>query len=582
LRFSLKDKFSTESNGKVLFADERARALLADKLPQLAAPDRGDWQLVKHNASRTVYRGQVNGCWIYLKHYHSRTIVHQVGRLLGISDAKTEMRFRRLLTAGGVPTVNALAASCSMGSEWLATLAVEPAEPAHDWHLRHLQMGQAGQRRIRKTIINLARIVADMHAAGVIHGDLHAGNILIRTDTAQPECVLTDLHRMRRLPWVSRRARAKNLAQLLHDRIEFTTASQRLLFLKHYLAASGVGGTLRGWQLIIDQLAERHRRRLYRQRARRVFGNNRYFQRIRLPGGWSGHVVLASKRRLASSRAALLEFRAADWAEALARPDGLLSGQVTKIVKDSKSGLILRRKLIVGPHELDVMVKRRRRKKRWKVLLDCFRQAKSIRAFKLGHSLLERRIPTPLPLAALQRRIGPVLLDSILITEAHDGRNLERFLNEWLADTDKQENPLPADQRRQLAQQVLWHIGRLLQRLHDNNFKHRDLKSTNMLVDWAPGKVPEILLVDMDGLQQVPWLTMRRRFQALMRLNVSLLRCRAVNRAGQLRMLLGYLKRSGVGNLDFKPYWRMLENWSSKKLHEQIRSRRKRQKAKRR
>jgi hypothetical protein len=67
-----------------------------------------------------------------------------------------------------------------------------------------------------------------------------------------------------------------------------------------------------------------------------------------------------------------------------------------------------------------------------------------------------------------------------------------------------------------------------------------------------------------------------------MRLNVSLLACPTVNHAGRLRMLLGYLRRPGCGRLDFKPYWRVLEAWSHRKIEEQIRSRRKRQKAARR
>jgi hypothetical protein len=67
-----------------------------------------------------------------------------------------------------------------------------------------------------------------------------------------------------------------------------------------------------------------------------------------------------------------------------------------------------------------------------------------------------------------------------------------------------------------------------------------------------------------------------------MRLNVSLLACPTVNQAGRLRMLLGYLRRPGCGRIDFKPYWRVLEEWSQKKIRRQIRSRRKRQKAARR
>ena len=67
-----------------------------------------------------------------------------------------------------------------------------------------------------------------------------------------------------------------------------------------------------------------------------------------------------------------------------------------------------------------------------------------------------------------------------------------------------------------------------------------------------------------------------------MRLNVSLLECPVVNHAGRLRMLLGYLRRPGIGRINFKPYWRTLEEWSARKLRQQIRLCQRRQKVQRR
>ena len=67
-----------------------------------------------------------------------------------------------------------------------------------------------------------------------------------------------------------------------------------------------------------------------------------------------------------------------------------------------------------------------------------------------------------------------------------------------------------------------------------------------------------------------------------MRLNVSLLECPVVNHAGRLRMLLGYLCRPGMGRINFKPYWRMLQRWGTRKIRRQIASRQKRQQAQRR
>jgi len=87
--------------------------------------------------------------------------------------------------------------------------------------------------------------------------------------------------------------------------------------------------------------------------------------------------------------------------------------------------------------------------------------------------------------------------------------------------------------------------------------------------------------VDLDGVRQVRRVTARQEFRGLMRLNVSLLECPVVNHAGRLRMLLGYLRRPGAGRINFKPYWRVLQRWSSKKIRRQIASRQRRQKAQR-
>jgi tRNA A-37 threonylcarbamoyl transferase component Bud32 len=586
------DRSATDRRiGDVVFADEDARALLAGHLEELFHPTAAAWRQVKHNTSRTVYRGTIGGREVYLKHFHSRSIFHRFMRRLGSSDAMRELRFSQHLQRHGVPTARVLAAACRGGVEWLATEAVVAASPADAWHEEQLRRGADGQRAIRQAAAQLGRLIGRMHAAGVIHSDLHCGNILVRTsgngdgrgsEGGKLDLVLMDLHRAQRRKNLTRRARSANLAMLFHDRFHLTHRTDRLRFLHQYLQASQASGSLRGWQELVEQFAALHRRRLHAQRDRRTFKPGKYFACLRLPGRWSGHVVLESKRRMAGSTAAECVLTTADWQQCLADPPGLLSGPEVQVVKDSPSSRVVRRKLQVGPHLLDVFIKQPRRKRRWKWLLDCFRAARPIRSFALGHALLTRRIATALPLAALERRVGPVLLDSLLITEAVHAPLLDEFMATQLANPPRAGTQVTVVQQRQLAQDVLWQLGRLLQRLHDNRFAHRDLKATNLLVHWQAGSSPQIVLLDLDGLTQCRVLTARRRFQGLMRLNVSLLKCPAVNRAGRLRMLLGYLRRLGEGRVEFKPYWRMLEVWSAKKLRQQIRSRRRRQKAVRR
>ena len=575
----------------VSFADAFSRELLGARLAAVDDPSSHGAVLVKQNASRTIWRARFDGHEVYVKHFHGRSLAHRVLAGVGVSHARREARFFQAMAAAGLPTAKLLAWCASGRRQWVCTLGVQDATPGDVWHEQQRSAGPAGLSRVRQATATLARLVGHMHRAGILHGDLHAGNVLVREEggTPSPQLVLMDLHRMKVGRSLSRRAMAKNLSQLFHDRVEFTTRSDRMRFLVHYIEALRGGGegswregTRRGWQILVEKYARPHSRRQFANRDRRVWGDGRYFTKLSLGGGWRGSAVLSSKFALAGSRAATLTFTTADWQTALSDPAVLLDESTGELVKRSASGTVLRRRLRVGPHELDVYVKRPRRKRPWKVLIDCFRPARPMRAFALGHELLNRRLLTALPLACLERRVGGVLLDSILVTETVDGNKLTPFLNTWLARPAKGDVPLTGSQQHHLAQQVLWQMGRMLQRLHDHNYAHRDLKSNNLIVRWSPGQNAELVVLDLDGLKRQIRVSARRRFQGLMRLNVSLLESPVVNHAGRLRMLLGYLRRPGSGRVAFKPYWRTLEDWSAKKLKQQLKARQKRQRATRR
>ncbi len=552
-----------------------------DLFNRLGRPDES-WERIKKNASRTVYRGQIDGEVIYLKHFHSRTLTHRTLARLGLTGPARELTLSLHLAANGVETPTVLAANWAFGNQWVATRAVEPAVGLDAWHEHQAMLGN-NPALLRRGTARLGQLVGRMHAAGMLHGDLHCGNILITTaDPNDPQLVLTDLHRAKRCRHLSRRRRANNLAQLFHDRYTLTSRTDRMRFLRHYLRASGDTHSLRGWQLLIEAAARRHTHRQHLQRDRRAQGNNKYFHRLVLANGWRGHVVLSSKRKLAGSPVAQMEFTPEQWETLLADPLALLAEtHDARVAKNSRSSRVVRRQITLGEHRLDVFIKQARRKYPWKAIIDCFRPSRAIRAFRLGHSLLTRRIPTALPLAALEQRRGLFLKDNILITEAINWPRLDDFLMTFLAAGHRNGVQLTATQQHRLGRDVLWQMGRMLQRLHDNDFAHRDLKAANMFVRWELNHQPQLVLVDLDGLRRVRSITSRQRFQGLMRLNVSLLKCPAVNYAGQLRMLMGYLRRPGTGRVNFKPYWRVLERWSADKLRQQIRSRQNAQRSRR-
>jgi len=577
-----KDNPPPEQPARVEYADRKARAVLESQVASLNDPSEADWTKVKQNASRTVYRRTIDNTDVYLKHFHGKSFFHRLARALGISQAAREMHFAKYLSAAGVETPRPLATSARK-PEWFAAEAVEDAAPGDQWHNEQLAAGAAGRKAIDKATRDLAGLIARMHAAGVIHRDLHCGNILVARPNDAPRLVLTDLHRLKRRRRLTRLAKTANLAQLLHDLRDTTTRTQRLRFLKHYLAQSNARGTLRGWEFLIDQMARRHTRKHHAHRDRRVNGKNRYFSNVSVKGNWKGQVVLASKHHPAGSHAADEAFTAEQWTTVLSAGPKLLEGDDIEVVKDSPSGRVVHRTLKLGDVELDVHIKRPRRKRTWKILLDCLRASRPLRAFRLGHQMMTRGVDTALPLAAIEKRVGPFLTDSILITETVKASHLNQFLHVRLAHVaDPQLAGMSETEQEAVARNVLSSLGRMVRRLHDNNLVHRDLKSGNILVHWTPREDPSVILIDLDGLKRVSRISMRQRFQGLMRLNVSLLECTSVSHAGRLRMLLGYLRRPGAGRIQFKPYWRVLQQWSARKLNQQITSRRKRQRKRKR
>lgn len=579
------------SSGSVRYVDGRAESLLSEYLPILHDPQAHEGPevvRVKQNASRTVWRCRLGDAHYYLKQYHSRQWTHRLGNLFRGDDASREMTISRHLRSRGILATPVLAVGQSAGRRWMLSEAIEPAEPADLWHAR-LAGGKDKKslRQLRQANRALAELVGRMHNAGVLHHDLHCGNVLVQSagdgmETSAPRLTLVDLHRAGRRWRLSRRARAKNLAMLLHDR-QSATRTQRLAFLRHYLEVTGGPGTLRGWWAMVQHFAEGHTRNQLRSRDRRVLGDNKYFTRLRLPGGWRGHAVLATKCQVGPGSAASCTFTPQQWRDALAEPNGLFQSPDTIVVKDSASSQVVRRSLKVGPHTLDVYVKRHRRKHWYKAPLDLFRRSRALWAFRGGQALLTRHIATAMPLAVLEQYAGPFRRTTILIAETvAPADQLTRFLNRWLGPEALIRKDIDSVRQQKLARDLLRQLGRLLLRLHNAGFAHRDLKSENMLVHWNGENEPQVVLIDLDGLSRHRRISTRRMFQGLMRLNVSLLECPAVNHAGRLRILLSYLRHPGSGRINFKPYWRELEQWSARKLRRQLKDRRKRQKRARR
>src|SRR5439155_8036940 len=192
----------------------------------------------------------------------------------------------------------------------------------------------------------LGTFLARMHVAGVIHDDLHPGNLLVRLGPDdEPHLWLIDLHTVTAgppCPWPVCRS---NLAVFNRYFILRASRTDRLRFWLAYRSVLGRlipdphGRTAR----MVERLTERSNLRFWAARDRRPLGTNRYFRKLRTPTV-RGHAV----RDLAPDAIAAL----------LADPDGPFTEPNAKFLKDSRSSTVVEFDLMIGDYLRRVVYKR--------------------------------------------------------------------------------------------------------------------------------------------------------------------------------------------------------------------------------
>lgn len=126
------------------------------------------------------------------------------------------------------------------------------------------------------------------------------------------------------------------------------------------------------------------------------------------------------------------------------------------------------------------VVKHSRNKTTERLLRRSFRRSRASNAWYFSHMLLEAGIHTPRPVALVERKIGPIVLESWFISEYVEGDNL---LDTWL---------YSEPEVWQLAE-----IENLFAVMEDLKISHGDMKGSNLLVTEN-----KMFLIDYDGMRE--------------------------------------------------------------------------------
>ena len=518
---------------------EAAEPLLADGWPAfldgpLAGPDRPShlaqssrlWrlELVKQGRGRTIFRFEAAGKTYYVKDYGGSGLWRRVRALMGRGPGRREWDALEAARAAGLDVPEAVALARGP-AERLVTAGV-PGEPLDEYLFSRYFEPLAGdppypgarppelvavfrRRRVpndgtiapNRLAARLADVVVRLAEARLYLPDLHPGNILISGGAGTWRLWLVDLAEAVRPAPAD--AVLRHLVQLEHFFEPLASVVERIRCHHRVIQLLGDGPDAR--QVALGTSA--YRRRFYRRRDRRTRRESKYFKRL-AEGDWQGWATADR----ASSMERLLE--AGDpTADARA-----------KTIKEGRTAGVWRVAFDDAGGHATLFFKRHKR-------ASGLGRSRSVAAFRKGHALLARGIATARPAGAADRRRGPFLVDTLLATEPVDGEPL----SDWLRSRP------PAAERRAVARR----LARLIRRMHEAGFSHRDLKAPNILVAPAHGPGVQPVLVDLDGLAPVGRVSARRRAQNLMRLSVSLDEWGVARQTDRLRFLRAYLAPAG-------------------------------------
>jgi Lipopolysaccharide kinase (Kdo/WaaP) family len=570
----------------------------------------GQARIVKQGHHRIVYRVELPGLIFYLKHNLLPDMRSWVRQLVRPSKARMEFSRAVAVAKRGLPTVSPLAlgekqAFLGVGESFIITHSIENSQSLHAFLTSIHKYPTRRLTRIRQRLAKeLGTLLARIHQAGIMHQDLHCGNILLRECAAaavMPACLcgeaaharvdgphftpagadggqvcqahdehlslfLIDLNGVRIGAPLGWKRSLENLAMLNRWFVFRATRTDRVRFWRAYQA----GRQIDGQPLAQDPGAAKILARQVEEQTlasiqvlcghfeRRCLKANRYFHEINGPQT-QGNCVSDLDR--------------ADWQRLEADPDEPFRRPGARLLKNSASSTVTEFEVRVGGKIRSVIYKRFKVTRWTDPLAALVRSSPARRSWVAGQALMHRSLPTPRPLLMIHRRRYGMEWEGYIMTEKIEGA---LTLSEFEASLPGMDPRLS----RPLLRRRIEQVAHVMRELHRWQFANRDCKAANWLL--SPSQESSDLqrnyggvwMIDLVGIARQNKLSDEQRAKNIARLNASFLTSKVLTRTDRLRFLRVYMQWNLASKEGWKTWWRSIELATQAKVERNARSRR--------
>ncbi|NOR69966.1 MAG: hypothetical protein GQ532_09790 [Methylomarinum sp.] len=172
------------------------------------------------------------------------------------------------------------------------------------------------------------------------------------------------------------------------------------------------------------------------------------------------------------------KYRSAEMQAFLSAPDSYI--KQTNLLKDGNTCTVA----IVTIDNIDMVVKRYNIKNWQHAFGRAFRCSRAVSSWVSAHLLQFYGIPTPEPVAVIEKRWGPLRKEAYFVTKLISGETGDLYFN-------SDNNTI--DEKRSMTKSTV----KLLKSIHGLNISHGDLKITNIMIsDSHP------VIIDLDSMKQ--------------------------------------------------------------------------------